>query len=309
MRSFVLPPSCWQGWAGPFWELWAAKGHASRTLAAQAARAGRGDARRRSGTTWARSKGGSKSAFKTRVWLRLESCYASPSRPPPEPPHPALARCPSRPRQPWPLHVSICSPRTASADAGSYRVRARRGGVRPTLSPNPPSPLYRPSNPPHRSHAPVRVALLRTAWVCLCLHAQPNLNLVNLQPVSFRVLPRRAPNPPAMYAKPPNAAWQCHGPLRPRRQPYIRVSIPRTPDLRTPRPRVHRSPQPAPHSPETAPSPEGGLASPRALRPRRRRPQPSGGLHAAPLATRPHEQASWGGSSPKDGFVETVVAS
>ena len=206
-------------------------------------------------------------------------------------PSPALARRPSRPRQPWPLHVSICSPRTASADAGSYRVRARRGGVHPTLSPNPPSPLYTtPSNPPHRSHAPVRVALLRTAWVCLCLHAQPDLSLVNLQPVSFRVFPRRAPNPPAMCA---NAAWQCHGPLRPRRQPYIRVSIPRTPHLRTPRPRVHRSPQPAPHSPETAPSPEGGLASPRALRPRRRCPQPSGGLHTpAPLATRPHEQAT-----------------
>ena len=76
--------------------------------------------------------------------------------------------------------------------------------MHPTLSPNPPSPLYTtPSNPPHRSHAPVRVALLRTAWVCLCLHAQPDLSLVNLQPVSFRVFPRRAPNPPAMCAKPP----------------------------------------------------------------------------------------------------------
>ena len=63
MRSFVLPPSCWQGWAGPFWELWPAKGHASRTLAAQAAQAGGAGARRPSCTTWAESKGGSKSAF------------------------------------------------------------------------------------------------------------------------------------------------------------------------------------------------------------------------------------------------------
>ena len=40
MRSFVLPPSCWQGWAGPSWEPRAAKGHASLTLAAHAASAG-----------------------------------------------------------------------------------------------------------------------------------------------------------------------------------------------------------------------------------------------------------------------------
>ena len=25
MRSFVLPPSCWRGWAGPSWGPWAAK--------------------------------------------------------------------------------------------------------------------------------------------------------------------------------------------------------------------------------------------------------------------------------------------
>ena len=61
-----------------------------------------------------------------------------------------------------------------------------------------------------------------------------------------------------------------------------------------------------------APSPEGGLASPRALRPRRRRPQPSGGLHACATRnppTRTGHEPSWGGSPPKDGFVETVVAS
>ena len=40
MRSFVLPPSCWRGWAGPSWGPWAAKGHASRTLAAHAPHTG-----------------------------------------------------------------------------------------------------------------------------------------------------------------------------------------------------------------------------------------------------------------------------
>ena len=214
------------------------------------------------------------------------------------------------------LHVRECpGPYLSVARAPRPRIPLRaecvRGGRRAPNSAKSPSPigLATPCTRRARSHAPVRAALLRTAWVCLCLHAQPNHNLVNLQPVSFRVFPRRAPNPPAMCA---NAAWQCHGPLRPRRQPYIRVSIPRTPHLRTPRPRVHRSPQPAPHSPETAPSPEGGLASPRALRPRRRRPQPSGGLHARATRnppTRTGHEPSWGGSPPKDGFVETVVAS
>ena len=63
MRSFVLPPSCWQGWAGPFWELWAAKGHASRTLAAQAAREGPRGTRWQSVYASVVTKGGSKSAF------------------------------------------------------------------------------------------------------------------------------------------------------------------------------------------------------------------------------------------------------
>ena len=163
--------------------------------------------------------------------------------------------------------------------------------MRPTLSPNPPSPLYRPSNPPHRSHAPARAALLRTAWVCLCLHAQPNLNLVNLQPVSFRVFPRRAPNPPAMCA---NAAWQCHGPLRPRRQPYIRVSIPH-PAHRVCAPPAHACT--APHSQlPTALRPHHLL---REVLPRRVHSGRAAAAHnravgstPAPLATRPHEQAT-----------------
>ena len=126
--------------------------------------------------------------------------------------------------------------------------------------------------------------------MCLCLHAQPNHNLVNLQPVSFRVFPRRAPNPPAMCA---NAAWQCHGPLHPRRRPYIRVSIPRTPRLRTPRPRMHRSP----HSQlPTALRPHHLL---REVLPRRAHSGRAAAAHnravgstPAPLATRPHEQAT-----------------
>ena len=40
MRSFVLPPSRWRGWAGPYWGPWAAKGHASRTLAAHSPHTG-----------------------------------------------------------------------------------------------------------------------------------------------------------------------------------------------------------------------------------------------------------------------------
>lgn len=64
MRSFVLPPSRWRGWAGPSWGPWAAKGHASRTLAAHAPHTGSVSGRRQSVDAWRKSKGGSKSAFK-----------------------------------------------------------------------------------------------------------------------------------------------------------------------------------------------------------------------------------------------------
>ena len=69
MRSFVLPPSCWQGWAGPSWEPRAAKGHASLTLAAHAASAGSVDDGPQSERTLRQSKGGTMSAFN--IILRL----------------------------------------------------------------------------------------------------------------------------------------------------------------------------------------------------------------------------------------------
>jgi hypothetical protein len=92
MRSFVLPPSCWQGWAGPFWELWPAKGHASRTLAAQAARAGRAGARRQSVHTLRDRKGAQSRPLKA---------YFGPFRKPPFLPCPKLdARALSRDARP-----------------------------------------------------------------------------------------------------------------------------------------------------------------------------------------------------------------
>ena len=50
MRSFVLPPSCWRGWAGPSWGPWAAKdvswsryGHLRPRQSGQGAELGNGE--------------------------------------------------------------------------------------------------------------------------------------------------------------------------------------------------------------------------------------------------------------------------
>ena len=106
---------------------------------------------------------------------------------------------------------------------------------------------------------------------------------------------RRTPAPPSSYlldvsfaSIPParsqtNAGKASFTPASTLR--FVIPYLPRAPRPRTPPPtRMHTAPQLP--SPETAPPPRaGGLASHArrrrsALRPRRRRPQPSGGLHA-----------------------------
>ena len=152
-----------------------------------------------------------------------------------------------------------------------------------------------PSNPPACAPTRARGCLSAQAHKCV-LPSTPPAQLIRV----LLLYPRRAPNPPVRQR------WQCV--LYVRAAGPISVCI-YTPHTASAHPPPTRAPLP---SPETAPSPEGGLASPRALRPRRRCPQPSGGLHARATRnppTRTGHEPSWGGSPPKDGFVETVVAS
>ena len=131
---------------------------------------------------------------------------------------------------------------------------------------------HRPSNPLHPPRALPRARARGVApnRMGVSLPPRPASNLVvYLQRVSFRVFPRRAPNPPHVRQR-----WQCV--LYVRAAGPISVCI-YTPHTASAHPPPTRAPLP---SPETAPSPEGGLASPHALRPRRHRPQPSSGLHA-----------------------------
>ena len=144
-----------------------------------------------------------------------------------------------------------------AARAECVRLPRARGGVRPTPSqiPLPPS-----ISPRRRARARSRARGIASP---------PNRTGVSLPP-------RRRPRPTSHLNRVSfRSSHRARRESHPMRSSASDVSC----TSATPA-HACTAPQPQLPSPETAPPPEGGLASPRALRPRRRRPQPSGGLHA-----------------------------
>ena len=165
-----------------------------------------------------------------------------------------------------------------AARAECVRLPRARGGVRPTQIP----PYSLPATPPT-----ARALLRARAGVCqACKCVLPRAHLVGrfLSPYLLNVCL-------LLSARSQTRRWQVVLHARVHPSLFLPVNSPRTASahphrVRAPPPptRMHTAPQLP--SPETAPPPRaGGLASHArrrrsALRPRRRRPQPSGGLHA-----------------------------